>query len=36
MATVAGIRGSRQAQLIDDIGAANQLTPAVRARFVRA
>ena len=35
-ATVAGIRGSRQAQLIDDLGAANQLTPAVRARFVRA
>jgi hypothetical protein len=36
IATVAGIRGSRAAELIDDLGAANQITPAVRQRFVRA
>jgi hypothetical protein len=36
IATPAGIRGSRQAQLIDALGAVNQLTPAVRERFVRA
>jgi hypothetical protein len=36
MATPAGIRGSRCAELIDTLGALNQLTPAVRDRFVRA
>jgi hypothetical protein len=36
IATAAGIRGSRQAELIDTLGAVNQLTPAVRERFVRA
>lgn len=35
VATPAGIRGSRQAELIDMLGAANQLTSAVRERFVR-
>jgi hypothetical protein len=35
-ATPAGIRGSRAAELIDDLGAANQLTPSVRERFVGA
>jgi hypothetical protein len=35
VATPAGIRGSRPAELIDRLGAANQLTPSVRARFVR-
>ena len=33
--TVAGIRGSRPAQLIDHIGAANQVVPEVLERFVR-
>lgn len=32
--TPAGIRGSRQAELIDRIGAANQLVPDVSRRFV--
>ncbi len=32
--TPAGIRGSRQAELIDQIGAANQLVPDVARRFV--
>lgn len=32
--TVAGIRGSRQAELIDQIGAANQLAPDVSHYFV--
>jgi EthD domain len=36
MATPAGIRGSRAAELIDTLGASNQLAPAVRERFVRA
>jgi hypothetical protein len=36
VATPAGIRGSRGAELIDALGAVNQLTPAVRERFVRA
>ena len=36
VATPAGIRGSRQAELIDMLGAGNQLTPTVRERFVRA
>jgi hypothetical protein len=36
VATPAGIRGSRPAELIDMLGAANQLTPAVRDRFLRA
>jgi hypothetical protein len=36
MATPAGIRGSRPAELIDMLGAVNQLTPAVRERFVQA
>jgi hypothetical protein len=36
VATTAGIRGSRQAELIDMLGAANQITPPVRQRFVRA
>jgi hypothetical protein len=36
VATTAGIRGSSQAELIEAIGAANQLTPSVRERFVRA
>jgi hypothetical protein len=35
-ATPAGIRGSRAAELIDTLGAVNQLTPAVRSRFVQA
>ena len=35
VATPAGIRGSRQAELIDALGAENQLTPAVRDRFIR-
>ena len=35
-ATPAGIRGSRPAELIDEFGAANQLAPTVRERFVRA
>jgi hypothetical protein len=34
-ATPAGIRGSRPAELIDALGAANQLTPSIRARFVQ-
>ncbi|MES3100582.1 EthD domain-containing protein [Sphingomonas faeni] len=33
--TTAGIRGSRPAQLIDGIGAINQVTPEIAARFVR-
>jgi hypothetical protein len=36
IATPAGIRGSRQAELIDALGAENQLAPTVRERFVRA
>jgi EthD domain len=36
VATPAGIRGSRGAELIDTLGAGNQLTPAVRERFVQA
>jgi hypothetical protein len=36
IATAAGIRGSSAAELIDALGAANQLTPSVRQRFVRA
>jgi hypothetical protein len=36
VATSAGIRGSRQAELIDMLGAENQLTPTVREKFVRA
>jgi EthD domain len=36
VATPAGIRGSSAAKLIDDLGAANQLTTAVRQRFVQA
>jgi hypothetical protein len=36
IATAAGIRGSRAAELIDDLGAANQLTPSGRQQFVRA
>jgi hypothetical protein len=36
IATPAGIRGSRQAELIDALGAVNQLMPAIRERFVRA
>lgn len=36
IATSAGIRGSRAAELIDDLGAANQLVPSVRQRFVKA
>jgi hypothetical protein len=36
IATPAGIRGSRPAELIDMLGAVNQLTPAVRERFVQA
>jgi hypothetical protein len=35
VATPAGIRGSRGAELIDTLGAGNQLTPAVRERFVQ-
>jgi hypothetical protein len=35
IATPAGIRGSRPAELIDMLGAVNQLTPAVRERFVQ-
>jgi EthD domain len=35
IATPAGMRGSRAAELIDALGAVNQLTPAVRERFVR-
>ena len=31
--TTAGLRGSRPAELIDAIGAANQLAPAIVARF---
>jgi hypothetical protein len=34
MATTAGIRGSRPAELIEMLGATNQLTEDVRARFV--
>ncbi len=33
-ATTAGIRGSRQAELIDQLGAVNQLDAGVRARFL--
>ncbi len=33
-ATTAGIRGSRPAELIEQLGASNQLAPEVRARFV--
>jgi len=36
IATPAGIRGSRGAELIDTLGAGNQLAPAVRERFVQA
>jgi hypothetical protein len=36
IATPAGIRGSRSAELIDLLGAVNQLTPTVRERFVQA
>lgn len=36
IATSAGIRGSRAAELIDGLGAANQLIPSVRQQFVRA
>ena len=36
IATPAGIRGSRPAELIDMLGAVNQLTPAVCERFVQA
>jgi hypothetical protein len=36
IATPAGIRGSRPAELIDMLGAANQLTPGVRERFLQA
>jgi hypothetical protein len=36
IATPAGIRGSRPAELIDMLGAANQLAPAVRERFLQA
>jgi hypothetical protein len=36
VATVAGIRGSRPAILIDDLGASNQVTDSVRERFLRA
>lgn len=36
IATTAGIRGSRAAELIDNLGAANQLTPSVREQFLRA
>jgi hypothetical protein len=36
LATPAGIRGSRPAELIEILGAVNQLTPAVRERFVQA
>ena len=35
VATPAGIRGSRPAELIDALGASNQLTTGIRERFVR-
>jgi hypothetical protein len=35
VATPAGIRGSHAARLIDTLGAANQLAPEIRARFVQ-
>ena len=34
--TLAGLRGSRYAELIDAMGAANQLTTAIAVMFVRA
>jgi EthD domain len=36
IATAAGIRGSRAAELIDNLGASNQLIPSVREQFLRA
>ena len=36
VATPAGIRGSRPAEMIDLLGAVNQLTPGVRERYVQA
>jgi hypothetical protein len=36
VATAAGIRGSRAAELINNLGATNQLAPSVREQFLRA